>query len=106
MHTLGTPWELDLDKAIFVFEEVGGSPHTIDRALLQLTQAGKLETLQGVIVGHLVDCEWDEGVGSPWPHTKVLEEVLKDRLAGSVRASTQPGKIAGEKTVSPPKLVA
>jgi muramoyltetrapeptide carboxypeptidase len=80
LFTMGTPWELNLDDAIFVFEEVGSSPHGIDRALLQLTQAGKFEHVRGVIVGDLADCEWDEGGGAPWPHTKVLEEVLEERL--------------------------
>jgi len=82
MHTLGTPWEIDLDGAIFAFEEVGSSPHGIDRALLQLNQAGKLVGLRGVVVGDLVGCEWDEGGGSPFPRSKTLEEVLAERLGG------------------------
>lgn len=80
LHTLGTPWEFNLDEAIFAFEEVGSSPQGIERALLQLTQAGKLQRVRGVVIGELVGCEWNEGGGSPWPHTKVLEEVLADRL--------------------------
>ncbi len=80
MHTMGTPWELNLDGAIFAFEEVGSSPHGIDRALLQLSQAGKLEKVQGVVIGDLVGCEWHEGGGSPFPQTKTLEEVLELRL--------------------------
>src|SRR5258706_13857 len=80
LYTMGTPWEFNLDDAIFVFEEIGSSPHTIDRALLQLTQAGKFKQVRGVVVGDLADCEWDEGGGAPWPHTKVLEEGLEERL--------------------------
>jgi len=81
-HTMGTPWEFTLDDAIFVFEEVGSSPHGIDRALLQLSQAGKFERVRGVVVGDLEGCEWksEEG-GAPWPHTKTLEEMLEERLA-------------------------
>src|SRR5258708_5329818 len=81
-HTVGTPWEFTLDDAIFVFEEVGSSPHGIDRALLQLSQAGKFERAGGVVVGDLEGCEWksEEG-GAPWPHTKTLEEMLEERLA-------------------------
>jgi len=80
-HTMGTPWEFTLDDALFVFEEVGSSPHGIDRALLQLSQAGKFERVRGVVVGDLEGCEWksDEG-GAPWPHTKTLEEMLEERL--------------------------
>lgn len=80
-HTMGTPWELDLDDAIFVFEEVGSSPHSIDRALLQFMQAGKLARVRGIAVGHLSGCEWNEDGSSPWPHTKTLEEMLEQRLA-------------------------
>lgn len=80
LYTMGTPWEFDLDGAIFFFEEVGSSPHTIDRALLQLTQAGKFNGVRGIVIGELKGCEWDDGDGSPFPHTKVLEDVLADRL--------------------------
>jgi muramoyltetrapeptide carboxypeptidase len=81
LFTMGTPWEFNLDDAIFVFEEVGSSPHGIDRALLQLNQAGKFERVKGVVIGDLTGCEWNDGGGSPWPHTKTLEEVLEERLS-------------------------
>jgi muramoyltetrapeptide carboxypeptidase len=81
IHTMGTPWEVNLNDAIFAFEEIGSSPHTIDRTLLQLGQAGKLKQVRGVIVGDLTACEWSDGGGAPWPHTKTLEEVLEDRLS-------------------------
>ena len=80
LHTLGTPWEVDLDDAILVLEDSGNSPHGIDRALLQLAQAGKFQHLRGVVVGDLVECEFDEGGGSPFPHSRVLEEVFEERL--------------------------
>ena len=80
IHTLGTPWEVDLEGAIFVFEEVGSSPHGIDRALLHLTQAGKLKNVRGVAIGDLTGCEFDDGDCSPFPRTKNLEEVLQARL--------------------------
>lgn len=78
--TMGTPWEFDLDGAIFVFEEVGSSPHHLERALVQLAQAGKLAGVRGVAIGDLAGCEWSDGGGSPFPRTKTLEEVLAERL--------------------------
>jgi muramoyltetrapeptide carboxypeptidase len=81
MATLGTPWEFDLDGAIFVFEEVGGSPHHLERVLVQLQQAGKLARVRGVAIGDLTGAEFDEGGGSPFPHSKTLEQVLEERLA-------------------------
>jgi muramoyltetrapeptide carboxypeptidase len=80
LASMGTPWEMDLDDAIFVFEEVGTSPHHLDAAMLQLAQAGKLARVRGVVVGDLAQSEWNEGGGSPFPHTKTLEEVLEQRL--------------------------
>jgi muramoyltetrapeptide carboxypeptidase len=80
LATMGTPWELDLDDAIFVFEEVGDSPHGLERKLVQLEQAGKLAGVRGVAVGDLTGGEFDEGGGSPFPHSKTLEQVLEDRL--------------------------
>ena len=80
LFTMGTPWELNLEDALFVFEEVGSSPYGIDRRLLQLHQAGKLKGIRGVVIGDLADCDWSDGGGSPWPHTKTLEEMLEERL--------------------------
>jgi muramoyltetrapeptide carboxypeptidase len=80
MATMGTPWELDLDDAIFLFEEVGDSPHGLERKLVQLEQASKLAGVRGVVVGDLTGGEFDEGGGSPFPHSKTLEQVLEERL--------------------------
>lgn len=55
--SLGTPWEIETEGSILVFEDVGERPYRIDRMLQQLLAAGKLEGLRGVGVGHLVDCE-------------------------------------------------
>lgn len=55
--SLGTPWEVDADGAVLVFEEVGERPYRVDRMLHQLLAAGKLEGVAGIGVGHLVGCE-------------------------------------------------
>lgn len=55
--SLGTPWEIETEGAILVFEEVGERPYRIDRMLQQLLAAGKLEGVVGIGVGHLVDCQ-------------------------------------------------
>ncbi len=78
IYTIGTPWELDLDGAIFFFEEVSTAPIRIDRALLYLDQIGKLEGVGGIVVGELAGCEWDEYTSSP--RSKTLEEVIEGRL--------------------------
>lgn len=78
IYTIGTPWEVDLDGAIFFFEEVGQAPIRIDRALLYLEQIGKLRGIRGVVVGELAGCEWHEWQSSP--RSKTLENVLLGRL--------------------------
>jgi muramoyltetrapeptide carboxypeptidase len=80
IYTIGTPWEPDLDGAIFFFEDVGQAPIQIDRALLHLEQTGKLAGVRGVVVGELAGCEWDEHTSAP--RSKTLEEVLEGRLGG------------------------
>jgi muramoyltetrapeptide carboxypeptidase len=57
MATMGTPWEIETEGAILVFEEVSEPPYRIDRMLHQLLAAGKLDGVVGIGVGHLVGCE-------------------------------------------------
>jgi muramoyltetrapeptide carboxypeptidase len=78
IYTIGTPWEPDLDGAIFFFEDANHAPIQIDRALLYLDQIGKLGCVRGVVVGELAGCEWYEHTSAP--RSKTLEEVLEDRL--------------------------
>lgn len=80
IYTIGTPWEPDLDGAIFFFEDVGNAPIRIDRALLHLEQSGKLAGVRGIVVGELAGCEWYDWTSSP--RSKTLEEVLEGRLGG------------------------
>ena len=80
IYTIGTPWEPELDGAIFFFEECDTAPIRIDRALLYLEQVGKFEDLRGIVVGELAGCEWYEHTSAP--RSKTLEEVLLDRLGG------------------------
>lgn len=77
-YTIGTPWEFQLDGAIFFFEESGRAPVGIDRCLLHLEQIGKFDGVRGIVVSELAGCEWDEWTTAP--HSKTLEEVLLDRL--------------------------
>ncbi len=80
IYTFGTPWEPDLDGAIFFFEECNAAPIQIDRALLYLEHSGRLKGVRGVVVGELAGCEWYEHTSAP--RSKTLEDVLDDRLGG------------------------
>jgi muramoyltetrapeptide carboxypeptidase len=70
--TLGTNHEVDTDDTILVLEDLDTKPYQIDRMLTHLKQAGKFETVRGVIFGEMLNCiqHADQGY--------TLEEVLLD----------------------------
>ena len=53
---VGTPWEIPLDGAIALFEEVGERPYELDRYLTQLALTGQLAKLRAALVGELTRC--------------------------------------------------
>jgi muramoyltetrapeptide carboxypeptidase len=79
LQTMGTPWEVDLDEAIFFFEDYDAPPWYVDGMLTQLGQAGKLDRIAGVVVGDMEKCDWRE-TRPEWPRTKSIEDVLEQRL--------------------------
>jgi len=50
---LGTPSEIDTDDKILFLEEVGEHLYRIDRMMVQLKRAGKLQNLKGLIIGDM-----------------------------------------------------
>lgn len=81
MQSLGTPWEFDVDGAIFFFEDVKAPPYYIDGFLTQLRHAGKLDKIAGVVVGELKDCDWgDQREASDWARSRSVEDVLEENL--------------------------
>jgi muramoyltetrapeptide carboxypeptidase len=68
--TLGTSYEIDLRKAILFVEDSNEAPYRIDRMLTHMRQAGKLDQIQGLVLGEMVGCEGGDGVD--------LEEVILD----------------------------
>jgi muramoyltetrapeptide carboxypeptidase len=81
LQTMGTPWEVDLDGAIFFFEDYKAPPYYVDGMLTQLRHAGKLERVAGVVVGEMKDCDWgDQRQASDWARSRSLEDVLELHL--------------------------
>lgn len=78
-QTIGTPWQIDLDGKIFFFEDVHAPPWYIDGILNQMTQAGMLKDVVGVVVGELVDCDWKENAAD-FPQMLSIEDVLERYL--------------------------
>jgi muramoyltetrapeptide carboxypeptidase len=79
VQSMGCPWEIDLDGSVLFFEDYDAPPWYVDGMLTQLTQAGKLDGVAGVVVGDMEKCDWRE-TRPEWPRTKSLEDVLEERL--------------------------
>jgi muramoyltetrapeptide carboxypeptidase len=81
IQSMGTPWEFDLDGAIFFFEDVKLPPYYLDGFLTQLRQDGKLDNVAGVVVGELKDCDWgDQREAADWARSRSVEDVLEHQL--------------------------
>lgn len=55
--TIGTPWELDTRDAILVLEDRAMKPYQVDRVLMHLKHAGKLDGVRGIVLGEFPDSE-------------------------------------------------
>jgi muramoyltetrapeptide carboxypeptidase len=54
--SLGTPYEIKTAGTILFLEDVAAKPYQIDRMLMQLKLAGKLNDVHGIIFGEMRDC--------------------------------------------------
>lgn len=73
---LGTPWQLDLDGAVLLLEDVDEAPYAVDRLLTSLLAAGALDGVAAVVLGTFTACH----ARGPNPSPPV-DEVLHERLA-------------------------
>ena len=54
--SLGTPNEIRTEGTILFLEDVAAEPFQIDRMLMQLKLAGKLNEVRGIVFGEMLDC--------------------------------------------------
>ena len=71
--SVGTRHQPDLRGAILLIEDVTDEPYRIDRYLVQLKRAGRLDGLAGVAIGQFTDCVDPDG-------NATLPGVLTDQL--------------------------
>lgn len=73
--SLGTAYEIQTEGTVLFIEDIATKPYQIDRMLMQLKYAGKLDQVKGMIFGEMVDCiqERDQGY--------TLQEVIMRVLA-------------------------
>lgn len=68
--SLGTPHEVSTQGTILFMEDVATKPYQIDRMLMQLKLAGKLNGIKGIVFGEMLDCVQTKNQGY------ALEEVI------------------------------
>lgn len=78
---LGTPYDVDYKNKILYLEDIGEEPYRIDRMLTELLLAGKLDEVNGIVLGVFIDCEVKKHKPS-FSESLTLKEVFIDRLAG------------------------
>jgi muramoyltetrapeptide carboxypeptidase len=54
--SLGTPYEIRTEGTILFLEDLAAKPFQIDRMLMQLKLAGKLDGVRGIVFGEMRDC--------------------------------------------------
>jgi muramoyltetrapeptide carboxypeptidase len=54
--SLGTAYEIKTEETILFLEDLAAKPYQIDRMLMQLKLAGKLDKVRGLIFGEMIDC--------------------------------------------------
>jgi muramoyltetrapeptide carboxypeptidase len=75
--SLGTPYETRTEGTILFLEDIGAKPYQIDRMLMQLKLAGKLDHVRGIIFGEMRECLQTANQGY------TLEEVIM-RVVGDL----------------------
>ncbi|HUJ96423.1 MAG TPA: LD-carboxypeptidase [Terriglobales bacterium] len=61
--SLGTPYEIRTEGTILFLEDIAAKPYQIDRMLMQLKLAGKLNDVRGIIFGEMLDCIQSQNQG-------------------------------------------
>ena len=72
---IGTPYEIQTEGRVLFLEDQGEAPYRIDRMLMHLHLAGKLQSLSGIILGNFPDCEPAQG---NYTARDILREILQD----------------------------
>lgn len=74
-HLVGTPSDIKTKNKILFLEDVGEYLYNVDRMLLQLKRAGKLDKLAGLIIGGFTDSKDTER-----PFGKEVHEIIYEQV--------------------------
>ncbi len=73
VSSLGTAYEIRTEGNILFLEDFGEEPYRLDRMLTHLKLAGKLASVQGILLGNFEKCDSEKGECTA---SEVLREVL------------------------------
>ena len=76
---IGTPYDVDYKNKILFIEEINEEPYKADRMFTQLWLSGKLQDLNGIIIGKMTNVKPSE-YKPGFTNTLYLEEILRTRL--------------------------
>jgi muramoyltetrapeptide carboxypeptidase len=89
--SLATPYEIRTEGTILFLEDLAAKPFQIDRMLMQLKLAGKLDDVRGIVFGEMRDCLQTANQGY------TLEEVML-RVVGNLGVPVAYGVRSGHVT--------
>ena len=73
--SLGTPFEIQTDETLLFIEDIAAKPYQIDRMLMQLRLAGKLDRVSGIIFGEMLACV--QPAGQDYTLQQIIMRVLE-----------------------------
>lgn len=88
VESLGTPYEINTEDTILFVEDIAAKPFQIDRMLMHLKLAGKLDGVRGFIFGEMLECVQSPNQGY------TLEEVVM-RVVGDLKTPVAYGLRSG-----------
>ena len=74
--SLGTPYEIQTEDTILFIEDIAAKPYQIDRMMMQLKLAGKLNKVRGFLFGEMLDCLQTKDQGYTLP--EVVSRIIRD----------------------------
>ncbi len=74
-HIIGTKSDINTKNKILFIEDIGEYKYNIDRMLMQLKRAGKLDALEGLIVGSFTEMK-----DTTIPFGQNIEEIIFDKV--------------------------
>ncbi len=92
--SLGTPYEIKTANTILFLEDMAAKPFQIDRMLMQLKLAGKLDEVKGIVFGEMLDCRQTSNIAN---QGYTLEEVVL-RIVGDLGIPVAYGVRSGHVT--------